>query len=363
MIVGRALGVNALAAVGSVGVLYFLVLDFIHGICNGFSIPVSQSFGAGDTTAIRRYIAGSIWLSFFIGLFLTVVLLFFTRPFLIWIKTPKPVLADAYRYIRILFAGTLILFFYNLPASILRALGDSKTPLTFLILSSFFNILLNLLFIVILQKGTAGAATATVLAQLLSGLLCVFYMKRKFPIFFPGRGDWRLSASCCKELLSMGIPLGLEFSFTSLGSIVLQGAGKTERIRSGIRQGLLLGAGYAVVAGCFLAFFGKTMALLFFDAGEADVLAYTGSFLLANGIGYPLLSSLFLLRSSLQGLGYSFLSMFAGVAEMITRIFIALLLVAPFGYAIICYTNLLAWAAADLLLFSAFFYVRKKILT
>ena len=173
MIVGRALGVNALAAVESVGVLYFLILDFIHGICNGFSIPVSQSFGAGDTTAIRRYIAGSIWLSFFIGLFLTVVLLFFTRPFLIWIKTPKPVLADAYRYIRILFAGTLILFFYNLPASILRALGDSKTPLTFLILSSFFNILLDLLFIVILQKGTAGAAADLFLFS------AFFYVRKK----------------------------------------------------------------------------------------------------------------------------------------------------------------------------------------
>jgi Na+-driven multidrug efflux pump len=153
--------------------LYFLVLDFIHGICNGFSIPVSQSFGAGDTTAIRRYIAGSIWLSFFIGLFLTVVLLFFTRPFLIWIKTPKPVLADAYRYIRILFAGTLILFFYNLPASILRALGDSKTPLTFLILSSFFNILLDLLFIVILQKGTAWAAADLFLFS------AFFYVRKK----------------------------------------------------------------------------------------------------------------------------------------------------------------------------------------
>lgn len=406
MIVGRALGVNALAAVGSVGVLYFLVLDFVHGVCNGFSIPVSQSFGAGDTAAIRRHIAAAIWLPFWIGLFLTAVLLLLTKPFLIWIRTPEAVLTDAYHYIRLLFAGILILFFYNLPASMLRALGDSKTPLTFLILSSFLNILLDLLFIVMLQKGTKGAAAATILAQLVSGILCVFYMKRRFSEFFPKRGDWKLSAAEIQTLLSMGIPQGLEFSFTSLGSIVLQsavnslgsavvaatsiggklsslfgepmealaitlgtysgqnkGAGKTERIQNGIRQGLLLGAGYAILAGLFLAFFGKTMALLFFDAKEADVLAYTESFLLANGIGYPLLSFLFILRSVLQGLGYSFLSMFAGVAEMIARIFIALLLVAPWGYGIICYTNLLAWIAADVFLFSAFFSVRKKLLT
>ncbi len=173
IIVGKYVGVGALAAVGSTGALNFLILGFAMGLCSGFTIPISQAFGANDVPNLKRYVTNAAWLSLFIGVLLTLVTTFGTKQFLIWMQTPEDIFEDAYRYIWTLFAGILVIFLYNLLSGIMRALGDSRTPLYFLVLASILNIFLDLFFILVLKSGAVGAAIATVIAQLVSGLLCI----------------------------------------------------------------------------------------------------------------------------------------------------------------------------------------------
>ena len=179
VIVGKYVGVGALAAVGSTGALNFLILGFAMGLCSGFTIPISQAFGAGDMPNLKRYVTNAAWLSLLVGGLLTLATTLGTRQFLIWMRTPEDIFQDAYNYIWTLFAGILVIFLYNLLSGIMRALGDSRTPLYFLILASILNVFLDLFFIIVLKSGAVGAAIATVIAQFVSGLLCLFYMKKK----------------------------------------------------------------------------------------------------------------------------------------------------------------------------------------
>lgn len=393
VIVGRGLGVNALAAVGSVSILYFLVLGFIRGLCGGFMVPIARSYGAGDHVLMRRYIVQSIILSLLASILMTILFLLGTDQLLSWMRTPADIWQDSSQYIRILFLGIPAIFFYNLLEHLLRALGDSKTPLYFLTAASILNILLDIVLILVLHVGIAGAALSNVIAQIIAGVLCIIHIIRRVPQLHLSHKDWELSLPMIRELLGQGIPLALQFSLTDLGSIILQaavnslgsgvvaaasiggklssllsepaccigvtmttycsqnlGAGRSDRIRLGVRQSLLIGTLYSILAGILLAFGGETIALLFFDTTETEVLHLTRQFLVANAIGYPLLSALFILRSTLQGLGHSVLSMLGGTAEMVARIAISLFLVSTLGYPIICYTNLIAWLAADLVL-------------
>lgn len=402
VIVGKYVGVGALAAVGSTGALNFLILGFAMGLCSGFTIPISQAFGARDMPNLKRYVTNAAWLSLFVGGLLTLATTLGTRQFLIWMRTPEDIFQDAYNYIWTLFAGILVIFLYNLLSGIMRALGDSRTPLYFLILASILNVFLDLFFIIVLKSGAVGAAIATVIAQFVSGLLCLFYMKKKFPILKMKADDWKLSSFHISRLLGMGIPMGLQFSITAIGSTLLQsavnslgssivaattagakvsalftqpletlgltmatycgqnlGAAKIERIKKGVRQSLLLGAGYSVLAGVGIILFGRYVALLFLDSSELEILRDVQRFLVANGAGYVLLSTLLILRNSIQGLSHGFLAMFAGIFEMIARSFVAFALVASFGYTAVCFANMSAWAAANLLLIPAFFYVER----
>lgn len=404
VIVGRGLGVSALAAVGSVSILYFLVLGFVRGLCGGFMVPISRSYGAGDYEQMRRYMAQSIFLSLLISFFMTILFLLGTEQMLAWMHTPTDIWQDSYHYIRILFLGIPAIFFYNLLEHLLRALGDSKTPLYFLTAASILNILLDVVLILVLHVGIAGVALSNVIAQIIAGILCIIHIIRHVPQLHLTRNDWSPSLSMTRELLGQGIPLALQFSLTDLGSIILQaavnslgsgvvaaasiggklssllsepaccigvtmttycsqniGAGRSDRIRLGIRQSLLIGTLYSTLAGILLAVGGETIALLFFDTTETEVLYLTEQFLIANAIGYPLLSALFILRSSLQGLSHSILSMLGGTAEMVARITISLFLVSSLGYPIICYTNLIAWLAADLVLIPGWLWANSKL--
>lgn len=224
IIVGQYLGEDALAAVGSTGCLMFLVLGFANGIAQGFGVMVSHAFGAKDFKLLKHYVALSLILTAIISLLLTIPTVAASRQFLILMKTPDNILGLADSYIKVIFAGILLTMSYNVASGILRGIGDSKTPLYFLILSSFLNIVLDLFLIVVVKLGTAGAAYATIIAQGVSALLCFIYMFRKFDILKTSREDYYLDGYGVFNMLSIGIPMALNYSITAIGTMILQGA-------------------------------------------------------------------------------------------------------------------------------------------
>lgn len=221
LIVGRYLGIAPLAAVGSTSSVNFLVIGFCMGVCSGFSIPVSHKFGAGDYTGMRKYAANCIWLSIAFASFLTVATVVFCRQILELMKTPENIIDNAYDYIVIIFLGIPVTFLYNILSGIIRALGDSKTPVIFLVISSVLNVGLDLFFIISLKMGVSGAAWATVISQGISGTLCLFYIIKKFEILRISGQEWRPEGHMMAMLCNMGVPMGLQYSITAVGSVIL----------------------------------------------------------------------------------------------------------------------------------------------
>ena len=224
VIVGKFLGVHALAGVGSTGAISFMIIGFCTGICAGFSIPISQSFGARDHVQLRRYIANSIWISIIFAIFVTLLVCSLTGTILHAMNTQEDIYQYAYDYIFIVFAGIPATILYNLTSCIIRAFGDSRTPVWFLLLSSVLNIVLDLLSIVYFGMGVEGAAYATVFSQLVSGVLCAIYMYRHFEIIRCSREELKPSRHHIKRLLYMGIPMGIQYTITAIGSVILQTA-------------------------------------------------------------------------------------------------------------------------------------------
>ncbi len=224
IVVGRYLGVQALAAVGATGSLSFLVLGFINGITSGFSVLVAQSFGAGDEKRMRHFVAMSVYLGLIVSAVLTLSTILLTRDILNLMQTPEDIIDTSEVYIKIIFAGILATMFYNLLAGVLRALGDSKTPLYFLILSSILNIGLDLFFVINMKSGVPGVAYATVISQAVSAIACLFYMAVKFPILHFHKEELKFSLLSAARLFQVGIPMALQFSITAIGTMVLQSA-------------------------------------------------------------------------------------------------------------------------------------------
>ena len=224
IIVGKYVGVKALAAVGGTGAINFLVLGFIIGVSSGFMIPVSQAFGAKDFDRLRRLVTNAAWLSLIVGSLMTVLTVSLTRTMLRVMNTPDDIFQGSYEYIGTIFAGILGIMFYNLLSGIMRALGDSKTPLYFLIFSSFVNIALDLLFVIVFKMGVFGAAFATDISQFISCVLCFLFIKKKYTILKMNKGDWAFNTKLSNKLLLMGLPMGLQYSITAIGSTVIQTA-------------------------------------------------------------------------------------------------------------------------------------------
>ena len=393
IIVGKMLGTEAFAAVGSTGSLNFLILGFALGVCSGFTIPISQSFGAGDMNAVRRRCGQAIWLCLATTALITALTYFTTGPILRLTNTPENLYDDAYTYIFIIFMGTGALVLYNMAASVLRALGDSRTPLYFLIVATVLNIGLDILFMGPCQMGVAGAAVATVAAQLFSGLACLLYIHRKMPQLHLTRQDLRPYWREMGLLAGVGVPMGLQFSITAIGSVTLQsainslgdlavagvstgskvhnvvaapfetmglamatycgqnlGAGRIDRIRKGMRQIMWVGLGYCVVALAAAHLFGPAMALLFIDAAETEVLALSQRFLMIVVAAYPTLLVILVFRNALQGMGFSNSAMLAGLAELVGRVVAAFTLVDLWGYSGTVLAHVLAWILADAVL-------------
>ena len=210
MIVGKYLGVDPFAGVGSTGSLNFIVIGFCMGLCSGFSVPISQSFGAKDFHMLRKMVTNSVWLCTFFSVVITTLMLVFCRPVLTLMNTPENIFEYAYIYIFIIFAGIPCTILYNMTAAILRALGDSKSPIIFLAISSAINIGLDLLLIIVFRMGVEGAALATVVSQGVSGVISIIYIKKKFDILAMEKGDWKLERHLAGKLTGVGIPMGLQ---------------------------------------------------------------------------------------------------------------------------------------------------------
>ena len=398
IIVGKFLGVKALAAVGSTGSINFMIIGFCLGVCSGFAIPVAQKFGEKNMKALRRFVANGGWLAAAFAVCL------FCRDILELMQTPEDIIEGAYSYIFVIFLGIPATYLYNLLSCTLRSLGDSTTPLLFLVFSSVVNVALDLFTILVLDMGVAGAGWATITAQAVSGLLCLFYMKKKYTILKMNEDEWKPDRHYMKILCNMGIPMGLQYSITAIGSVVLQtavnslgsmavaavtagskismffccpfdalgstmatyggqnvGARKLDRIDQGLKAGSMIGCVYAVIAFGVLFFFGDLIALMFVDPGETEILRNTKWFLIANSVFYIPLLYVNTVRFMIQGLGFSRLAILAGVCEMAARTFVGFCLVPVFGYMAVCIANPVAWIAADLFLLPAYRYVMRNL--
>lgn len=403
-IVGKLLGVNELAAVGASSSVIFLILGFCNGCCAGFGIPVAQKFGARDYSSMRMNVYTSIKMSLYMSVIIAIVSCILCSPILKAMQTPEQIFQSAFYYLFITFAGIPFTFFYNLLSSIIRALGDSKTPFYFLLFSTILNIVLDVFCIVVLKWGVAGASIATVFSQAISACLCYIYMMRKFDILKGDTRDKAFNAKCAKQLLSIGCPMGLQFSITAIGSIMLQsannslgttcvaaftagsrlkmfficpfeslgiamatftgqnyGAGKPKRIWQGIKSATLLMMIYAVFI-FFVLYFGcKYMALMFVESSAVEIIKSTELFIHASLFFFPVLGMLCIFRYTIQGAGFTAFAMLSGVSEMIARTLVSIYAVPSFGYMAVCFGDPAAWIAADIFLIPAFIYVYNKI--
>ena len=403
-IVGKYLGINALASVGASTSVVFLILGFCTGCCSGFSIPVAQKFGARDYVTMRRFISVSLKISGVMSVAIAIITSLLCAFILRTMQTPENIFDGAYIYLLITFIGIPCTFYYNLLSGIIRALGDSKTPFWFLLLSAVLNIILDLFCIIVLGWGVAGAAIATVFSQGVSSVLCYIYMNRKYEILKTTPSERRFRSDIARQLLGIGVPMGLQFSITAIGSIMLQssnnalgtacvaaftaamrikmffmcaldslgiamatysgqnyGAGKPVRIWQGIKSSYVMMMVYVAAINIVIWCFAEKFALLFIDPSETEVIKDTALFLHINLSFFPLLGSLIILRYTIQGAGYTKLAMFSGVSEMVARIMVSLVVVPLFGYLGVCYGDPTAWLFANLFLTPAFIYVYRRL--
>ncbi len=404
IIVGKCLGVSALASVGSTSSINFMIIGFCTGVCSGFSIPVAQKFGAGDYAGMRKFVANAGWLAAAFAAVMTTVVCLLCMHILQWMNTPEDIIQGAYDYIFVIFLGIPVTYLYNLLAGIIRSLGDSKTPVYFLLLSSLLNIALDFFTILVLGMGVGGPAIATVISQGISAVLCLIYMIRHYPILHMKQDEWKPDAGKFLVLCGMGIPMGLQYSITAIGSVVLQtavnalgsmavaavstgskvsmffccpfdalggtmatyagqnvGAKKLDRVKEGLMAASLIGMIYSVIAFVFLLFGGKYIALLFMDADQTEIIGRVATFLAANSLFYIPLTLVNVVRFTIQGMGFSTFAILAGVCEMAARSLVGFCLVPVFGFLPACFASPLAWIFADAFLVPAFFHCMKKL--
>lgn len=403
-IVGKFLGINALASVGASTSVVFLILGFCNGCCGGFGIPVAQKFGARDYVSMRRLVSVSLKLAGMMSVGIALITCLLCAFILRTMQTPENIFQDAYWYLLITFIGVPCTFFYNLLSSIIRALGDSKTPFWFLLFSTILNVLLDLLCILVFHWGVAGAAIATVFSQGVSAVLCYFYMYRKFEILRMQPADKRFRPELARQLIFVGVPMELQFSITAIGSIMLQsannalgtacvaaftaamrikmfflcmleslgiamatfcgqnyGAGKPERIWTGVKAASLMMIVYVAAVAIILWGFSEKFVLLFVDPSETEIIADAALFLHISVSFFPVLGLLCILRYSIQGAGYTKLAMFSGVSEMIARILVSVVAVPLWGFWAVCFGDPTAWVFADAFLIPAFIYVYRRL--
>ena len=402
-IVGQTLGADALASVGVSSSVQFLVLGFCTGSAQGFAIPIATAFGAKREKDIKQYFYIGFILLLIIACIVTTGCTLLTKQILQLLKTPTNIMDNSYWYLFIIFLGIPFTLLYNYLAAVLRSIGDSKTPFLFLAFSSVLNIGLDFFCIVNLHWGVPGAAIATIFSQAVSSFLCLFLIHIKFPLLHTTPEAKKWDKEMALRMVNMGVPMGLQFSITAIGSMMMQasnnalgsefvsalaagqkinnfamcpfealgasistfisqnlGAKNKGRIYEGLKIGTILALIYSVVAGLVLVFTGYYLGMLFVSSNEVTVLSYTAQYLKYVGIFYALLGLLYVYRMSTQGIGESRLAIQAGVLEMIARTGASLLIVSKLGYTGICIEDPLAWIFADVYIIPICFYAIKR---
>ena len=403
IIVGKFVGTKALAAVGSVGTINFLIIGFMLGLTAGFTVLTAQRYGAGDMKNMRRTVGSAAVLSLIVTLVMTLVSMLGMRGLLQFMHTPEDIFADAYQYIMIICGGIFATVLYNLLASVLRALGNSQVPLYFLILSALLNVVLDLLFIIVFHWGAAGAAYATVISQGVSGILCLVNIAKKMPELRLEKEDFRLSAHIVKMQVGIGIPMALQYSITAIGTMMVQsalnmlgsmavaaftaaskveqiatqayvalgttmatfcaqnmGAGKLDRIRRGFRATTWIGVAYSLVFGLLTAFFGKYLTYLFVSSDVQTLMGQVDIYLKCASLFFIALNIVNVYRNGIQGMGYGVLPMMAGVAELLGRGIVALAAGLNRSYLLACLASPVAWVFAGVLLLFMYRVVMKQ---
>ena len=410
IVVGRWLGVNALAAVGATGSLIFLLLGFAWGLTSGFAIPTAQAYGGQDHPAVRRSVASGAVLTGITSVILTVVAPLIARPALELLQTPAELMDDAVVFAQISFLGASTMMFFNFLSAIIRAIGDSRTPLVFLTIACALNVGLVVVLVAPADTGwgwgwgVAGAAVATVASQAVSVLLCLEYVRRRVPVLRLGRDDWRVTRGDLARHLRLGLPMGFQASIIAIGTLAVQvrlnelgadavasyttasrvdglaiallmslglatsmyvaqnhGGGRPDRIRRGVVQAVWMALAAAVVLGVLLIVFGVSLVRLFVGDGSDAVVHDAALMLIINGATYGMLAVLFVLRGALQGLGRTMIPTVTGVVELFARVGAAVVLGAVFGFVGVVWSNPLAWLGAVVILVPAYLRAHREL--
>ena len=402
LLVGRFLGVNALAAVGCTGSIMFFMMGFVVGFSTGITIYTGQRYGAKDERGVRQSAAACLVLTLLESAVLTVIGLSGCRWLLIVMQTPAEILDGAYAFISIILGGVIMFAALQTLTNIIRALGDSRMPTIFLATALMVNVILEPIAILVLEWGIPGAALATIASQFIGDLLCVIYIKKRVPALHIHREDWHVSREFLLAHLKIGLPMGFQTSIIALGAIILQvalndlgpvavaayaasqkieslammpmmsfgfamaaytaqnyGARKYHRIIEGVRKACAMSVAFSITAGILLILFGPKLMYLFVGPGQDQVIAYGHEYLIVNGSCYWILSFLFVYRFTLQGLGQSVVPTIAGVMELIMRTLAALFLCGWLGYLGACLANPMAWIGSCVPLAIAYWWTKR----
>lgn len=389
VIVGRCLGIDALAAVGATYSLHFLILGFVQGACVGFGIPLAQSFGAGEKRELHRFLWNGFWVGSFFSVLLTVGTVILAAPLMAAMNTPENIFSMGVSYIRILFLGIPASILYNYSTSVLRALGDSRHPFYFLLFSSILNVVLDYVFITDFHTGVEGAAVATVISQLVSGLLNTWWMFRRMELIEIRREDMSLSFRHIRKLCIIGLPMGVEYSVSAVGAILLQdainilgsgavaaqtagekirqmftlpmesigmamatyagqnfGAGRMDRIKRGIRDGIVIQALYCAVVWVILLLMKGILVQLVLGSGSIQVARNAEKYLMICSCLFLLHGLLMIFRNVLQGMGYAGHAVLSGIWELAGRGLGGWIAVSGAGFTAVCFANPMAWGFA-----------------
>ena len=405
MVVGKALGVNALAALGAAEWMNWLMLGIIQGLTQGFAILMAQEFGAGNMDRLRKVTGSSILLSVFSALFLVLCGQAIARPVLVLLQTPDTILHNTLLYLRLIYFGVPIVMAYNLLASILRALGDGKTPLHAMIVAAFTNIGLDLLFVLVFHWGIPGAAIATLIAQLVSSLYCLYHIRR-IDLLSLRKEDFKLQLRLTKKLFLLGMPMAFQNAIIAIGGMIVQsvvnlygvifiagftatnklygvlevaatsygysmvtyagqnlGAGKIDRIRRGMRSAIGIAVITSVIISACMLLFGRDILSLFISGTpeETTQALKVGYFYLTiMSLFLPVLYILHVTRSAIQGMGNTVLPMVSGIVEFLMRTLTAFLLPLAVGETGIFFAEIMAWIGADVILITSYFVTIRK---
>lgn len=402
-IVGRTIGVHALASVGSTGSIIFLILGFANGLTAGLAIPLAQRYGAKNFSGVKRSFYVSILISAVVAILLTILSMVFCRQILEIMQTPVEIIDGAYDYLMVIFAGIFSSMAFNLLSNIFRSIGDAKTPLYFLVIACIMNIILDVVFIAGFGMGVEGAGYATVLSQIFSALACIIYIWKKIPILRLNSKDFVAESSDVKEHVRISFPMAFQSSIIAIGAIIIQitlnqlgatavaaytaaqkidqvailpmmsfgvtmatfvaqnyGAKKYDRIWRGVRDCIKLSLTFAISVGIILNVFSPIFIRAFVGVGHEEVVELGAIYFITNGTMYSLLSLLFIYRYTLQGVGKTFTPTVAGIMELCMRAFAAVVLSNLYGYTGATMANPLAWLGSLIPLMIAYYLFKNK---